>query len=531
MAIINTVHTQYELGFSSPHATPEVEYSDMGFADPYDITITNPFGDGNTHIYKNKGNQGFGDPYGKTNLYIEGNKSKFSDDGGEIAIIRGKFSDLLPSTPDFQPIGPFQIDFISVSNPSQSYTAYSGVPQNKRLLWTTIHQDKMYVCLPVMPKGLYNLKLFYGNGFINTTTITAGIEIIHRSRFDKAIAIRHNLPGYLNRGNISDNVKPSQVYKTESNIAVMTSAVAESLDYAFPNSYTVTTQNIYKGDTTINVESTLRFPSSGSIFIDGFKISYTGKTNTTLTGVSGIIKTIQINSRATTKETGNYAEIPNFILRQHDDLAKPNWPLTGSNWEAAFNVMHYGERSAMSVNFEYFYQLFKPVTPKKLATYTLATKTLTFSDANTAKTVFNQKYCKIASKIYHIETASESNNTIKLTPFATSYWNEPDLSNASVYSVEILPFWIREDNNGKFSVEMESSIFAEDLGFIDKDHLDRNIYLGSYDIEDGTLLRHLAAGILGSVKRRNFYGDNWGITINQDIRSASLVISPARNLV
>ena len=31
----NTVHTDYELGFGSSHATPEVEYADHGFGAPF----------------------------------------------------------------------------------------------------------------------------------------------------------------------------------------------------------------------------------------------------------------------------------------------------------------------------------------------------------------------------------------------------------------------------------------------------------------------------------------------------------------
>ena len=49
---------------------------------------------------------------------------------------------------------------------------------------------------------------------------------------------------------------------------------------------TASTSNYEWGDTTLEVESTLGFPSSGSLFFDEHKFEYSGKTDTSFTGVS-----------------------------------------------------------------------------------------------------------------------------------------------------------------------------------------------------------------------------------------------------
>lgn len=527
---IKTVHTQYELGFSSPHAIPEVEFSDLGFGDPDSITISNPFDETDDYIYSNIGNQGFGDPFGNNNLYIEGNKTKFSDDGGEVAEIRGRFDVILPGTPKFSPIGPFQVDFVSVST-GDSYKAFSGVPQKRRNLFTTINQDKLYVCLPVMPKGLYNIEVFYGDGFINKTTITSGIEIIHRSRYDKALSARQSLPKFLNTGEVSDNIVPGQDYKEESNIAVLTKAFAEICDYAFPNAYTVTTQNVKRNDSVVFVESTLRYPESGSFWIGEDFVQYTGKSATSFTGCTGIERPHIKNTRVETRER-DYAAIPNFTLRRHSDLKKPKWPVLGDVWESAFNVMNYGERAAMSVNFNFFYHLFQNVSPRAEASYNASNRKITFTDSDFAKNVFIQKYCRIGDNTYHIETVDELTNTATLTKYETSYWNAAPAEDLENIVVEVLPFWVRFDEGGLFRIEMDGSIFKEDLGFIDKDFINLNIYLGDNELSENesALLRHLASGVKGEVKRRDFYGDKWPLTITQDIRSELLVVEPSRNL-
>jgi len=61
--------------------------------------------------------------------------------------------------------------------------------------------------------------------------------------------------------------------------------------YPIANVYTSLSTNVGLSDSTIQVESTSGFPSSGYICIGEDKISYTGKTSTTFTGVSGISST------------------------------------------------------------------------------------------------------------------------------------------------------------------------------------------------------------------------------------------------
>lgn len=76
------------------------------------------------------------------------------------------------------------------------------------------------------------------------------------------------------------------------------------------------------GATTITVDSTNGFPSTGTVEIDGQKISYTGKTSTTFTGVTGVSATIadgtQVNSMVFEYSMTPSGTTPTYTVAKRD---------------------------------------------------------------------------------------------------------------------------------------------------------------------------------------------------------------------
>jgi len=81
-------------------------------------------------------------------------------------------------------------------------------------------------------------------------------------------------------------VKRTGAWEKESNMSSLLSVLGQLVQGFSGRPTTASTSNYEWVDTTLEVESTLGFPSSGSLFFDEHKFEYSGKTDTSFTGVS-----------------------------------------------------------------------------------------------------------------------------------------------------------------------------------------------------------------------------------------------------
>mgnify|MGYP003131618212 CR=1 FL=1 len=521
---------QYELGFGSislgKEFLPEF-WHDHGFGAPYDVLVP---ADSTTpdvgFCYRNLAEEGFGDPlselekkFEKPPRINEGTGVEFSDNGGMLGILFTDFKNAFPEDAfaNGEPVGPFKF-FIRHRDTGEEHQLFSAIPGQGFALFSTTNQDKIYFALPFCAKGLYDFTTQWEReGVLRTFTLAKAIKILHRQRNDKTMSIRANLPEFWNAGPRSDNyISPDLYIPNETTNAVLTSMVGEVFNKLWFNDYTIT-KSIYTTDQTVlNVESTLGFPAKGNFIVDGLKVSYTGKTDTSFTGISGIDKIIHPTTRVHFDHQ-EFSEIDNYWKILNNNLYKPAYVIDNDSWLRAFNAIEFGEHVCWTVLFDYYLHLFDVVTYTRNMLLT-GSKILspTFQPADNdllTNPTFLNRLVVIDGKVFKTLGLNGNGTGIRLDEMGCTYWNgafikgdftKPVLTNDTNYDVKFLPFIIKQDHDGEFIFDLEESSLPSSAGFIDRDFIDFNIYFGGSEVgpeTDLNLNKLLAAGIKGFLTR------------------------------
>lgn len=501
-----------EIGFGSStivnSSGVEQEFYDSGFGAPNSISV-----DGDD--YTNSAEAHFGDPYVSINIdVVQGAEGLLlSDDGGNILELRGDFRQIFESfridgDANEKILGPITAKFISASDPDLIYTALNGLPGSGTNLFISSNQKQMFLSTPSMLKGDYSLRLLWRN--VITLDLPFTFTVVNRLRNDKVFSIRNNLPAYYDVGNKSDNyINVDQYYpQTESNLAVITSAFGTSFDSLYNSSYTVTTAKLKRGDNALLVETTLGFPVTGKLKLDsGETLTYTGKTETSFTGITGVTRLSEKGTRVQELDITS-SKIDDYYKLQNNQFYVPSRGIRRDEFLNAFNIIDLNERSSEQVIFHYLYNIFKGINLNKTAT--ISGTTVSSPTSGSWNNSHTQRICKINDRFYFIEGGDISGlNTLELDPIGCTYWTAADFDNGE-YDIEVLPWIIKEDFRGKFTIELEKSCFTAALGYIDKDYIDFNIYIEGDDFDNNikknlNLDLFVAAGIIESFnfKRRS----------------------------
>ena len=418
-----------ELGFGSPSFSGEVR-RDAGFGAPTFITSG---GNNYTNVFET----GFGDPFLLPDIKIEDKPppparqlyNKLADNGGELLRILGDFSSLRRlyqqgsgSVPlDNVALGPFTVKFHQLDNSDVEtgvvYECESAIPSLRNNLYTNQQQNELIFTTPVMPKGNYICRIRYSR--LGRSQDLGEFEVVTRLRYDKTMSIRHNLPGYWDKGQTSDGYDASGGYikGQDSSLDTMIQSWGEGFSNLYNTSYTVTTAEFNLSDNgNLYVETSLGFdPDGGRIIIEDGEYEYSGVSRDPsdnnvhfLTGVKQLVRGSGYGSRQHDLENPKiYAGLDQ--LAPHEDIFDPVTNLlsvdqgpdepiilkgsrvyishfdfsaidlfyklinTGfrrpalikqENFERAYNRVEYGERELMRVIFEYFYELFKQLNVK-----------------------------------------------------------------------------------------------------------------------------------------------------------------------
>lgn len=519
---------KYEIGFGSislPEDLLPDFWHDHGFGAPFEATIPIDASDPNSPVYcyRNTAEEGFGDPYtaikGKKPPRInEGGLVEFSDNGGMLGIAFAEFNEAFTNALPNRPLGPFTA-FIRHTITGEEHQLFSAIPGQGYALFTTNNQDKIYFALPFCAKGEYDFFLkWFDNNVLQTFTLAKAIKILHRQRNDKTMAIRANLPEFWAAGPRSDNYNSPDLYiKNETTNAVLTSMVGEVFNKLWFNDYTIT-KAIYTTDqTTLEVESTLGFPKKGTFIVDGLKVTYTDKTDTSFLGCSGIDKIIHPTSRVHFDHQ-EFSEIDNYWKILNNKLYKPAYVIDDESWLRAFNTIEFGEHVCWTVLFSYYRHLFNIITYTEDVLLT-GSSTISPVVADPASSpmlqnaAFRNRLVEINGQIFKTLGYNGNRTGILLDRVGCTYWNgafengdltKPVLDNDTIYSATFLPFIIKKDNNGEFIFDLEETSLPTVAGFIDHDFIDFNIYFGGSEVGPETDLnmnKLLAAGIKGFITR------------------------------
>ena len=116
--------------------------------------------------------------------------------------------------------------------------------------------------------------------------ISNAFSVVLRSRCPEFYQYNQKLPSYLKKGASRLENERITTYVSYSNFETISKTAGDALQQLAGRPCTALTAPFMNGDTTLNVESTLGFPSSASLFIHSQKVTYSSKTNTSFQGVS-----------------------------------------------------------------------------------------------------------------------------------------------------------------------------------------------------------------------------------------------------
>ena len=523
-----------EIGFGSPTYDPDDSF-DAGFGAPW------PYASLNGNVYYNSAETAFADPYANIDIQIASkpNGNFLSDEGGEQLEIRGDFTHIydqfrIRGRKEGKAIGPFRAYFYLISDVSKRYYCESGLGLLGNNIFTNTNQKQMFFTTPVMPHGSYKLTLEF-EGSLRKVETEPTFQVIRRMRNDKSLSLKRNMPQWLNVGHRSDNRQANQAYDkfANSNLSILLQSVAELFNHMYHSNYTVTTQEAYTDSTTLYVETTLDFPNSGTVRLqDGQEVTYIGKTASTLTGISGFKDIIRKNTRVFLRNE-NINSVDLFYRLQNNGFFRPARNFQIGNFERAMQEIELNERSSMTVIFNYFYYLLRKISFKLEVSISGNEMTPTSETINSSHI---GRLCKINNKFFFIQSGDTVQQELYLDELGCVYWNGStgNLTDGT-YDIEILPWIISEDDGGRFTLEIEKSVFNNIEGFIDRDYIDKDIFIDGLDIDNDinqnlNLNIFVASGIIDTIKLDRRGNEAFGTYFQNNSTNPLITITPAREL-
>ena len=273
-------------GYGAPHAesaTSELTRPDWGWGDAAPSAWNNQnvdYGWGSPRIFAFS-------PYLLTT-------ERIGDDGGYSIEIRGTFPRLGASARQ-RPTG----YTVKLSDNQTTYVCYSGRAGNKNTCSTDLRGEVLRAYSPQLNVGTYTVSFEYEN-----TSVDVGSMIItRRMRTDAEYALKSALPSIYQTGARTLEVDPllDTADPRRSTLDHLLRAFGQSLsEFSQSGVLTRLTADLAPSASTLSCESTLGMPTTGAVFVGGVLISYTGRTDTTLTGLTrplGQLKTISRGSR------------------------------------------------------------------------------------------------------------------------------------------------------------------------------------------------------------------------------------------
>ena len=178
----------------------------------------------------------------------------------------------------------FRVSFVKGGIETYALPAFVGHPTTRSgYVYTNLDQTRLHAWTPPLAKGVYSIKIRWP---LNTITLTNAFEVITRNRSLPTYIIRSLLPSYISTTRKMETESLSSV--NYNNTEALTRSLGELLQNIGGKPLTLSTLDYNEGDATLNVETTLGFPSQGHVYLEDMHLKYTGKTNTSFTGVSRV---------------------------------------------------------------------------------------------------------------------------------------------------------------------------------------------------------------------------------------------------
>ena len=228
---------------------------------------------------------GYGSPTGAVAAFLE-TGTIYPDDGGEIVIVIGTWDPLDSYTIHLRENGG-SVLYPPAADALGAYSCFPGEGVSCRA-----RGRRLRFALPEAPPGLYDVLI---SGSLSSATMLAAVTIIYRQRSSYVDALRRWFPSDWRTGPAfpRDDVRLEAANETliradfpQTPLKMLTRAIGQELDIISGRPETVLTATLAEDDVTIPVETTLAFDTSGTVFIEGRRWTYSAKTATTLTGAA-----------------------------------------------------------------------------------------------------------------------------------------------------------------------------------------------------------------------------------------------------
>ncbi len=262
-----------ETGFGSPsYANNPPAIYDAGFGSPYQTQGRDT---------------GFGSPYDLALLpaEIEGDLFYIGDDGGvRIDIVGNWFQYSNIEVPAY--LNMHKVTFVKDGVRTFAIPAFVGHPTSRQgFVYSNLAQTRLHAYVPPLSLGTYDIEIAFNyESTEHKILMTSAFEVIPRNRSLGEYTLRSLLPAHFNAG--TRDFAQSDMDKDYTTLEVLTRSLGEFLQDLTGKPLTKSTVDFVEGTATLTVESTLAFPSKGSLFVEGIHLLYTGKTNSTFTGIT-----------------------------------------------------------------------------------------------------------------------------------------------------------------------------------------------------------------------------------------------------
>lgn len=258
-------------GFGAPHnesATAALTSPDWGWGDPAPPTwdaqsVDHGYGSPRVFAYT---------PYLLTT-------ERIGDDGGYRVEIRGTFPRLGASARQ-RPTG-----YTVKLTAGQSHVCYSGRAGDGNLCSTDLRGETLTAFTPRLEVGTYTVSFKYEN----TSLDVGSVIVARRMRTDAEYALKSALPSIYQTGARALTVEPllDTDEPKRSTLDHLLRSFGQSLgEFSQIGVITRLIADLDPNDTSLTLESTLGMGNTGAVFVGGVLIKYTGRTDTTLTGLT-----------------------------------------------------------------------------------------------------------------------------------------------------------------------------------------------------------------------------------------------------
>lgn len=221
--------------------------------------------------------------------YVRATSTRVGDDGGYRIDIEGVWP-RLGASPRQRPTG-FRVYFVDAQ--SNEHPCYSGRAGQGADCSTDYLARTLSAYSPMLPVGDYTIRVRWNSESIDAV---APVSVERRTRTEEEYALRAALSSVMDTGpralqydSLLTSTAPNAEDETHSRLATLFRTWGQSLaDLKASGVVTKLTQDFSVSGTTLQVESTLGMGTKGAVRIGGSLLSYTGATETTLTGVTRI---------------------------------------------------------------------------------------------------------------------------------------------------------------------------------------------------------------------------------------------------